>query len=104
MRPRIKWGGAVVTVLLLILCVGSWWKALWVHTPFCDFALHANCFEIWLFDKRNAGSQHFELVLTDLQVPNSWWFHVMHADYSLGGGSTTVYFPIWFLALFTAIP
>src|SRR5262245_52144901 len=104
-RCTFKWGGAVVTVLLLIVWVGGTWWRVGMQTPFFSFAFRANCLEVWDNNGFNTLDERYRIIWRENDRSNGWWFSLIEIDYFSGGrGAVAVYVPIWFLALATATP
>ncbi len=106
LRSTIKWSGTVLTVLLLVVWVGSvfgfariggappldvgiqdgvvfcYWEKPWTHRP---YSLHYSY-------GRTYGHRRW-----------ARWFHVWTVPIPYGT-CTTVYIPIWFVAALTGLP
>ncbi len=105
LRSTIKWGGTVLTVLLLVVWVGSaWWGAgCWLEPTT----------ELWVYAGRIfiGWQEPWSIIPVDCSwipperqsEPFSWWFE--RRRYTWGGGTfTIVLIPIWALVVLVATP
>jgi hypothetical protein len=77
LRGTIKWSGTVLTVLLLVVWVGSaWWAAGIDHTPqFGASAIGGGLFIGW-FENASFSPRSTEWKgPVSHQAPFRWWFH-----------------------------
>ena len=105
LRSTIKWSGAVATVLLLVVWVGSRWWACSIGIP------HAGNVNM------GGGSLTFQGTNSASLRPNAfswsgphrnimafeWWFHY-HRLSRAGETITLVFIPVWALVVLTAVP
>lgn len=114
MRAAIKWTGAVATVLLLAVWVGSRWQIFaGGYTPAIYVIVHAGQLQIgwekpWTLTRLAAtkwrGMHAFRRPYPPDPPLFNWWFHWRSAD--TGGGITASAFdiPIWALGSLTGVP
>src|ERR1043165_2134481 len=101
MRATIKWGGAVITVLLLIGWVGSRWYTADVRLE-ATIAIGAVDGQLVIGWNRpwTLVPEKFDCFFGyDYYGRFSWWFHI----YSFNK-SAVILIPIWFLVLLTGVP
>jgi len=107
-RSVCKWSGAVVTVLLVVIWVGSAWRrsALYLLPT---FALSADSgqygvawLEPWSIVPDIDGLGWTFSPSTFLRF--AWGFDFDRGPIQTGHISVTIYFPGWFLALLTGLP
>ena len=110
MRSTIKWGGAVVTVLLLIVWVGSgWFKVGFSVLPVVAAGIHRG--EIRVVHEQpcswwSARFHEFGVGLNDSGERFGWWFEYKRIPFPTSPPSYShrVAVPIWFLILLAAAP
>ena len=107
LRSACKWSGTVLTVLLLVVWVGSrWWRFgglvnSRVEAGVSSGRLHVYWVEPWSlidpirkwFPNRLRGDEPFD-----------WWFDASRSTRSYGQTETEIWIPIWSLMLLAAVP
>ncbi|MCC6908083.1 MAG: hypothetical protein IT430_09100 [Phycisphaerales bacterium] len=98
LRSTIKWGGAVLTVLLLVVWVGSaWWQA-GVRSHGFYLEVYGGGLSIGVDRWRD---DEFEFWLKDHTFDVWWWFDVTVRPDPFA--EVIGYIPIWFLLLATGL-
>ena len=108
LRSTIKWGGAVLTVLLLVVWVGSaWW--------WCNFIPRSVSYAMAI----ERGTLAVEWVTPAPTLPDRylgwhtgwsrpfrlmWWFRLESGTVVRGGTATEVVVPLWFGAFSFGLP
>jgi len=105
LRSTIKWSGTVLTVLLLVVWVGSaWWMAGFTLEPTGTLAAYAGKVSI-------SWQEPWSIIPVDGRLhrprrhsePFSWWFDASRA--TMGGVTRTgIAIPIWVLVVLFATP
>jgi hypothetical protein len=106
MRSTIKWGGAVVTVLLLIVWVGSKWYNYQISIyPLAHAEVFRGRFNFsyetpWsrLPDKIDGDAWKYP------RQPLDWWFETRRLTFANGTVRKTLLVPVWFVALIAVMP
>jgi len=112
LRSTIKWGGAAVTVLVLVVWVGSaWWSPYVVAFPNAIARVYGSSIagvglrkgQLIVIVQGDWTIQNLEFEVGTQAYAHTfswqWWF-----DAELLSGSTVLFVPLWFLALLTATP
>ncbi len=95
-RKTIKWGGAVVTVLLVVVWVGSgWWSPQWKTTSGYGGNVTKGLLGIAKGEPIAAG--WFRLVPKTKVNRHRfhWWFDYVSASEVANSSGSSVYVPVW---------
>ena len=105
LRSTIKWSATVLTVLLLVVWVGSaWWVASFRLQPTVSLLVYAG--EV-LIDWQEPWSVIPASTSSDFarhSAPFSWWFDVYRVTAPSGTTFNFVSIPIWVLVVLFATP
>ncbi|MCL4197374.1 MAG: hypothetical protein KJZ69_07750 [Phycisphaerales bacterium] len=102
LRSTCKWSGAVLTVLLFVVWVGSARWMVWSE-PRDDLGLgiRSGCFLLAVDESgRMMSGTRFELARNDHSF--TWWFWTLWISLNPVVGVVSI--PVWFLALLLAVP
>jgi heme A synthase len=91
-RKTIKWGGAAVTVLLVVVWIGSGWITVGYQYPRGGISVGAGLLFTADFDAPSPGRRS-EFVLVTLPFDWRWW-----GVYFEGGDIRQIAMPIWAFA------
>ncbi|MCC6908081.1 MAG: hypothetical protein IT430_09090 [Phycisphaerales bacterium] len=106
LRSTIKWSGTVLTVLLLVVWVGSaWWYAIFYLGPTLGLGVHAGrVLVVWEEPWSIIPvSSEWELGRHSSPLSFSWWFYVERGPWA-AGTYAKVYIPLWALVVLFAAP
>jgi hypothetical protein len=106
-RKTIKWGGAAVTLLLVVVWIGArrWYGGICRLPTFCCYTgagqVRVGWDEPWSIRPAIKEWHTFH----QSTLPFKWWFNGYRTRYSMGAAAgttrTAVDIPIWFLAAVT---
>ncbi len=101
----MKWGGTVLTVLLLVAWVGSaWWEAAVRCPPTIRAGVQAGVLFMSWETPWSPWPASFECVIGPRPgVSWTWWFDVFRLPLPKGGTVSCIRIPIWFLSLATGL-
>lgn len=102
----MKWGGTILTVLLLVLWVGSAWWGVSLFAYPTGF-LGAGCGRVWMGWGEPWSSMPYSIEWGPPKrhaLPFDWWFESREIQLRSGRALRHVAIPIWVLSLLAAAP
>jgi len=90
-RKTIKWGGAAVTVLLVVVWIGSAWRELgWYTARATNVHIAGGQMGFLYFSGKGSSSAQPGLHWEPVNWPFKWWFFWVHNAYY-----TSLMIPCW---------
>jgi hypothetical protein len=106
LRSTIKWGGAVLTVLLLVVWVGSArYEACADYWPACTLHVCGGNAAVMWDNPWTPVPVIRDSFIREHVLPFQWWFSLRRMNQVRSTSITTaISVPLWFLAILTAMP
>ncbi len=106
LRNTIKWGGTALTVLLLVVWVGSrWWWAGVEFLPTGELFVTGGRFAIGWQEPWSIVPENYSCWMSRLWSTRfEWWFDAWPQPGAMGRTLFTVVSPIWVIFLLAAAP
>ena len=100
----MKWGGAAVTVLLLVVWLGSaWWMMLW-SSPTCEVRASGGLLHLWTGPRGHTMPGYFSVLSIGSFPSSPGWFSWCRFVVDRSSRSFGLDFPLWIPIVVWLVP